>query len=308
MSVTVLLPVYNGAATLSQTLRSILLQRHSDFELLVIDDASADESATIIDECARNDARVTAVVHERNAGLANTLNEGLELARHEFVARIDQDDEALPDRLGAQKAFLDAHPRVAAAGSWVFHMGARREYDRLVRLPTEHHEIAAILPRENCMYHPAMMLRRSAILDAGGYRGEFKNAEDYDLWLRLSRNHELANVAEPLLRYRFSVDGMTLGRKWEQLFYVHLAQAAGGDPEVPLDEAEQHARSTLAEVDRRSFLTHVALGTVRELVALRHWRDAVVVTARFANDVGPRASALLLAEIGRARIRERKVA
>jgi len=308
MSVTVLLPVYNGAATLSQTLRSILLQRHDGFELLVIDDASTDDSAEIILACARADSRVTAIVHDRNAGLANTLNEGLERACYEFVARIDQDDEALPDRLGTQKAFLDAHPRVAAAGSWVFHMGARREYDRLVRLPTKHHEIAAILPRENCMYHPAMMLRRSAVLDAGGYRGEFKNAEDYDLWLRLARTHELANVAEPLLRYRFSVDGMTLGRKWEQLFYVHLAQAAGGDPDVPLDEAEQHARSTLAHVDRRSFLTHVALGTVRELVALRHWRDAVVVTARFANDVGPRASAVLLAEIARARIRERNVA
>ena len=308
MSVTVLLPVYNGAATLSQTLRSILLQRHSDFELLVIDDASTDGSADIIRGCERRDSRVTAIVHERNAGLANTLNEGLERARHEFVARIDQDDEALPDRLGSQKAFLEVHPRVVAAGSWVLHMGARREYDRLVRLPTKHDEIAAILPRENCLYHPAVMLRRSAVLEAGGYRGEFRNAEDYDLWLRLVRTHELANVAEPLLRYRFSVDGMTLGRKWEQLFYVHLAQAAGGDPSVSLAEAKQHARATLANVDRRSFLTQVAQGTVRELVALRHWRDAVVVSARFANEVGAPASALLLAEIGRARIRAGRVA
>lgn len=308
MSVSVLLPVYNGAATLRQAIDSILCQTHTDLELLLIDDASTDDSAAIIRDYARRDSRVAAVVHDRNAGLARTLNEGLARARYELVARMDQDDESLPQRLGEQKTFLDSHPRVVALGSWVLHMGARPELDRLVRLPTEHEEIAAILPRENCLYHPSVMLRRSAVLEAGGYRGEFKNAEDYDLWLRLARTHELANVAEPLLRYRFSVDGMTLGRKWEQLFYVLLAQAAGGDPDVPLDEASERARVTIGEVDRRWFLTQVAVGTVRELVALRHWRDALVVATRFAREVGPRVAASLFAEIGRAGIRRRNVA
>jgi glycosyltransferase involved in cell wall biosynthesis len=308
MSITVLLPVYNGARTLSQTLESVLHQEHADFELLVIDDASTDESAAIIREYAGRDARVTAILHQRNAGLSRTLNEGLERAEHELVARIDQDDEAVPQRLGVQKKFLESHPSVAAAGSWIFHMGARPKFDRLVRLPIKHDEIAAILPRENCLYHPSVMLRRSVVLEAGGYRGEFRNAEDYDLWLRLARTHELANVAEPLLRYRFSVDGMTLGRKWEQLFYVHLAQAAGGNRDVSLKEAEARARATLAEVDRRWFLMQVAQGTVRELVALRHWSDAVIVAFRFAQEIGLRPSASLLAEIGRARIRKRKVA
>jgi glycosyltransferase involved in cell wall biosynthesis len=307
MSVTVLLPVYNGAATLEQALRSILLQRHRDFELLVIDDASTDGSAAVIQRVAGLDPRVVPVLHDRNAGLANTLNEGLEQARHELVARMDQDDEALPDRLVAQVAFLEAHPRVAVAGSWVYHMGSERRHDRLVRLPVEHDEIAARLASENCMYHPTVMLRRSVVLDVGGYRGEFKNAEDYDLWLRVARRAELANVAKPLLRYRFSVGGMTLGRKWEQLFYVHVAQAAGGDPDMPFEDAKRRARETFAEVDRRDFLTHVAVGTVRELAALGHWRDAAIVAARFAKDIGPRASGRLLAEIGRAGAHERKI-
>jgi glycosyltransferase involved in cell wall biosynthesis len=287
---------------------SILRQAQPDFELLVIDDASKDASAAIIREYARRDTRVTAIVHERNAGLANTLNEGLRRARHELVARMDQDDESLPPRLGAQEKFLHAHPRVAAAGSWVLHMGSRPEFDRLVRLPTEHDQIAATLSKENCIYHPSVMLRRSAVLEAGGYRGEFKNAEDYDLWLRLARSHELANLAQPLLRYRFSVDGMTLGRKWEQLFYIHLAQAAGGDPDVPLAEAEERARVTFADVDRSWFLAQVAQGTIREMVALRQWRDAILVASRFAKEIGPRASASLIAEIGRARFRERAAA
>jgi glycosyltransferase involved in cell wall biosynthesis len=306
MSVTVLLPVYNGADTLPQALESILRQRHGDFELLVIDDASSDGSADVIQEFARRDSRVAPVVHTQNAGLASTLNEGLARARYELVARMDQDDEALQDRLGTQLAFLEERPDVAAAGSSVYHMGSQRQYDRLVQVPLEHDEIVARLVHENCMYHPTIMLRRSVVLDEGGYRGAFKNAEDYDLWLRLARRHRLANVAAPLLRYRFSVGGMTLGRKWDQLFYFHLAQAAGGDPDVSLEEAERSARATLAEVDRRAFLTHVAVWTVRELVVLRHWRDATAVTLRFAKDIGPRTAGSLLMEIGRARVRERK--
>lgn len=307
MNVTVLLPVYNGAATLEHALQSILNQRHRELELLVIDDASTDDSATVVQRVAERDSRVVPVLHDRNAGLASTLNEGLERARHELVARMDQDDEALPERLETQIAFLEARPRVAVAGSWVYHMGSERRFDRLVRLPVEHRDIVQQLARENCMYHPTVMVRRSVVLEAGGYRGAFKNAEDYDLWLRLARCAELANIPKPLLRYRFSVDGMTLGRKWEQLFYVHLAQATGGDPEMPLEEAERRARATFASVDRRDFLTHVAVGTVRELAALGQWRDAAVVAARFARDIGPRASGRLLAEIGRAGARERKI-
>jgi glycosyltransferase involved in cell wall biosynthesis len=303
VSVTVLLPVYNGAATLRQALDSILTQDNGDFELLVIDDASTDASASIISDYARRDDRISAVLHSSNVGLSETLNEGLARARHELVARMDQDDESLPRRLSVQKAFLDAHTDVAAAGAWVLHMGARKHNDRLIRLPTDPQEIAVTLRVENCLYHPSVMFRRSVVEAAGGYRGEFRNAEDYDLWLRLARDHELANVAEPLLRYRFSVDGMTLGRKWEQLFYVHLAQAAAGDPAISLDEATERAQATMAGVDRAYFMTQVALGTVRELAALHQWRDALVVARRFARDVGPKTSAVLAREIGKAIVR-----
>jgi GT2 family glycosyltransferase len=307
MSVTVLLPIYNGARTLRQAVESVLRTEAVEFELLLIDDASTDASAAIVRDYASRDDRVTAVLHERNVGLAGTLNEGLERARHELVARMDQDDEALPERLRVQAEFLAAHPDVAVAGSWVFHMGARPERDRLVRLPTEPEEIAATLQRENCLYHPSVMLRRNVVVEAGGYRGEFKNAEDYDLWLRLARSHKLTNIAQPLLRYRFSVHGMTLGSKWEQLYYVHLAQAAAGDPEVRLDEADRRARAKLADVDRGWFLTQVAQGTVRELAALGHWRDAAVVLRRFAKEIGLRRSVSLLAEMARARGRRARL-
>jgi glycosyltransferase involved in cell wall biosynthesis len=275
VTITVLLPVYNGVATLRQAIESILGQDSPDFELLVIDDRSTDGSADLAASFAKRDQRVRLVVHERNAGLASTLNEGLALAQGDLVARMDQDDESLPQRLRVQHAFMNDHPSIAVAGSYVLHMGASPRFDRVVELPHTPQDIASRLLQENCLYHPAVMMRRDAVLELGGNRYAFQNAEDYDLWLRLAREHDLGNVPEPLLRYRFSVGGMTLGRKWQQLYYVHLAQAANRDPSLPMADVEEVARASLADVDRRSFMRHVAAATVDELIGLRLWPDAM---------------------------------
>lgn len=308
MTVTVLLPVYNGATTLRQALDSILAQDDSDFELLVIDDGSTDTSSAIIEEYARHEPRITAVRHECNIGLAATLNEGLERARNELIVRMDQDDESLPTRLRVQRTYMDANPAVAAAGSWVLHMGAQPEFDRLVELPTTSREIASVIQRENCFYHPSMIMRRSVIRELGGYRREFRNAEDYDLWLRLSREHDLANIPIPLLRYRFSIGGMTLGRKWEQLYYVHLAQASNGDVSMTLPDAESVARSTLAGISRRWFMSQVAEGTVSELVKLRHWAEAFKVSTQLRNELGPIVAGKLIGFVAREYARSWKAA
>jgi glycosyltransferase involved in cell wall biosynthesis len=299
VSATFLLPVYNGAATLREAIDSVLRQDDPDFELLILDDASSDASAAVAEDARLRDSRVVIVSHKGNAGLASTLNEGLELARHELVLRMDQDDVSLPSRLRVQRAFLEARPSVAVAGSWVFHMGARREFDHLVELPSTPREVATRLQRENCIYHPSAALRRSVVLAAGGYHGEFKNAEDYELWLRLAHDHDLANVPEPLLRYRFSIRGMTLSRKWEQLYYVKLAQALHRNRSLGLGEAHVVAQDALRETNRRWFMGQVARGTLSELVALHHRRDALRLAVRFAREIGPISSAKLLTHAAR---------
>ena len=303
MSATFLLPVYNGAATLAEAVDSILAQDEDDFELLLIDDASTDASPAIVRRYAHRDPRVRAILHERNAGLAATLNEGLRLAGNDLVLRMDQDDVSLPSRLRVQRSFMETHPAVAVAGSWVFHMGGEPRFDRLVELPITPRAVAAKLQQENCLYHPSVAMRRSAVLSLGGYRAEFRNAEDYELWLRVSHEHDLANVAEPLLRYRFSVDGMTLGRKWEQLYYVHLAQTVHRNASLGLREADVLARESLAQVGRRSFMSQVARGTVSELIALRHWDNAIRIAVRLGREIGIGASARLVASIARERAR-----
>jgi glycosyl transferase family 2 len=291
MKVTVLLPVYNAGRSLDLALRSVIQQTFSDYEILVIDDASTDDS---LERIRRHEAlcpRIRIIAHPENRGLSISLNEGLEAARGDYVARMDQDDESLPERLATQVAFMDANADCAVAGSHVYHMGATREFDRLVTLPVSANEIAATLPRYNCMYHPATMLRRKVMLALGGYREQFKNAEDYDLWLRVSRSHALANIPTPLLRYRFSTTGMTLGRKWQQLYFVYLAQAAHRQPGASFEELNKAAKVLIDETDRGQFLAAVLRGTLGELAELHLWPDAYRLIWGFRHDVGCRRSA-----------------
>jgi hypothetical protein len=222
------------------------------------------------------------------------LNEGLELAQTDLVARIDQDDIALPKRLELQVRFMRTRPQVVAAGSFVYHMGRTLQWDRLVRLPAEHEEIVSVLPTQNCMYHPSMMLRRNAVLQVGGYRQEFRNAEDYDLWLRLARKHKLANLQLPLLRYRFSTAGMTLARRWQQMRYVQMAQLSYKDSTLEGKELENAAEAALAAIDRHDYFDAVAKGTIAEMIRLGDYFGAFKALRIFAGNVsGDHAGRLL---------------
>jgi glycosyltransferase involved in cell wall biosynthesis len=302
MGITVLIPVFNGAATLRQAIDSILVQQVDGLEVLVFDDASTDASPSIALDYASRDPRVRAVLSEENLGLAATLNMGLEQARHELVARMDQDDEALQGRLERQIQFMSTNPGVVAAGSFVFNMGRTRRHDRLVMLPVSPRDVARTLPRENCLYHPSVVMRRSPVLAAGGYRPEFRNAEDYELWLRLSHSHDLANVPMPLLRYRISPGGMTLARKWDQLFYVMLAQQVYRDQTLSLADAADRASAELAAVDRRWFMEQVATSAVPELARLGLWDDAFRVLLTFSKEIRPRLVVSLAASVLKAQL------
>lgn len=280
MRVSVLMPVFNAESTLSAAVESILRQDFTDFELLLIDDGSRDSSPEIIRAFARRDARVRSVLNTENAGLIRRLNKGLALAQSPLVARMDSDDEALPERLRVQVEFMDRNPDVAVAGSWVFHMGAAPQWDRLVRLPYTAKQIAQTLPRENCIYHPSVILRRDQVLSAGGYRSQFPHAEDYELWLRLSRHHRLANITRPLLRYRLSHSGVTFSKRWDLLRSVYLAQEAFQHPNQSIEQLGPKAEERLASTDRSKFFANVVRASVEELALLRRWEDARILVEK----------------------------
>lgn len=198
MKVTVLMPVYNGAKYLREAIESILNQTFSDFEFLIMNDGSTDESVTIIN--SYHDPRICLAHNERNLGLIHTLNRGMERAGGEYIARMDCDDISLPDRLSKQVALMERHPEIGVCGTWIQYFMGR---DDIIRLPVNHHEIKASLPTVCPIAHPTAMLRTSLVKNNGLYYShDYPHAEDYEMWFRAAEITHLANIPEILLKYR----------------------------------------------------------------------------------------------------------
>ncbi|MRW92826.1 glycosyltransferase [Duganella sp. FT80W] len=201
--VTVLIPAHNAAPTLAQTLDSLTQQHFRDFAVLVVDDASADDTAAIARSYADR-LQLDVLTLARNAGVAGALNAGLARIDTPYIARLDADDLAMPQRLAAQVAFLEAQPEIDVCGT------ALELFDdvpghgtKLALKPAGDATIKTSLIQGNCMAHPSMLMRRSFFDDVGHYDPRFDYAEDYELWCRgalLGKRYE--NLAEPLTRYR----------------------------------------------------------------------------------------------------------
>lgn len=201
-AVSVVLPVYNGGRYLHQAIASVLSQTFEDFELIVINDGSTDESGKIVKSFASNDTRVVLIERE-NRGLIDSLNEGLDASRGELIARMDADDVCRPNRFAMQVAYMQAHPDCIAVGSRIQLIDP--EGLPIMEMGSElHHEaIDADYMQGRCsFFHPAVMFRRASAIKIGGYQKEFKHAEDVDFFLRLAEQGCLANLADVLLEYR----------------------------------------------------------------------------------------------------------
>lgn len=198
--VSVLLPVHNASAFLKMAIESILNQTFRDFELIVIDDASTDGSAAVLDDL--HDPRIVRISFEENQGIVNALNSALKKVRGQYIARMDADDIAHPSRFEEQVDYLDRHPNTVVVGSWIQGVGdVRRQY--IHRYPVDNDEIKSCLMFENPFAHPSVMIRRTVLEKlTGPYSPDFPYVEDWELWTRLIRFGEGANIPRPLLQYR----------------------------------------------------------------------------------------------------------
>lgn len=197
--VTVLMSVHDGERYLREAVDSVLRQTLTDFEFLIVDDASGDGSVSLVESFA--DPRIRLVRNPENLGLAASLNRGIDLARGAYIARMDFDDVSLPGRLAAQAAFLEARPHVSACGSWVELIGERAGH--VWRYPTEPDAIRCRLLFESPLAHPSVMIRKAHLDETGlRYDPAFRRAQDYDLWVRAVPRLILSNVPEVLMRYR----------------------------------------------------------------------------------------------------------
>lgn len=273
-AVTVLTSVYNGEAYLAEALESVLAQSLSDWECIVVDDGSSDGSTEIAQRFANDDSRFRVHV-QPNQGLPRALNEGLRQARGRYVAILDADDTALPDRLERQVGHLDANPDVALVGGNVTMISGNGREFGLAEYPLDDEAIRAQLERQTAFVHSAATYRRELVLDAGGYRHVTRLAEDVDLWLRLAERGRLANLAEPVARYRVHATQDSITRMEEQVLAVQAALASArerraGRPD-PLDTVASLDRALInelgvsdAEISRMAALTAAWWGRVLE--------------------------------------------
>lgn len=209
--VTVLMPVYNGEKYLRDAIDSILSQDFNDFEFLIIDDGSTDDSHNIIS--SYSDPRIRLISNEKNIGLVNSLNKGFEASRAEYIVRMDCDDMSLKHRLSTQVKFMDSHSTIGASGSYynLLLNGKKAVAD----FPLNHHEIMCFMLFNSPIAHPTAIIRKSIIIrEKLSYRPEYIHAEDYDLWSQIIETSELANVSDVLLNYRVHEKQITSNEKF----------------------------------------------------------------------------------------------
>ncbi len=200
-TISVLMTAYNAQAYLARTLDSVLAQTFRDFEFVIVDDGSTDQTPEILAAYAARDPRIR-LVTQANAGIPKAANAGLRQCRGEFVARIDADDVAHPDRLGVQLTYLRDRGLVAC-GTWHDLIDERGRFLKLLKTPVSDAAIQdAALKGHGSICNPTSMYRRQAFVDLGGYSEDLPVAEDLDCWLRLGEVGKLGNVPQGLMQYR----------------------------------------------------------------------------------------------------------
>jgi hypothetical protein len=299
--VSVVIPVFNGEAYLAEAVESVLEQTLEELELVAVDDGSRDASRAILEGFARADPRVRLLANEKNLGISAALNRGWRAARAPYIARLDADDVSLPDRLARQVEFLDAHPSVAVVGGAAIIIGVTGRRTSTMRFPTASRTIHSTLLRHNCLAHPSVMLRRTALEEVGGYR--LAHVEDYDLWLRISERFDLANLSDPLILYRVhpgQLSFLVLEERVREALAVRAAArirlASGADPLAGAEELtpEIIGRLSIDEAEVARALEHELLAWATVLADLNHPEEAddlVVQASRLRRRPARRAFA-----------------
>lgn len=213
--VSVLMAVYNGAAYLREAVDSVLAQTYRDFEFVIVDDGSSDESVRIVRSYA--DPRIKLHVAPRNLGQTTALNVGLRLCEGEYVARMDGDDVCHPERFARQVAVLDADPALGIVGSAVTIVDGRGRTLDFSPQPEYDATIRFVSLTRNPFHHPTVTIRRRVLIDHGlEYDERFQANQDFELWTRLLPVTRAANLPEALLRYRVHGSNISVKRLAEQ--------------------------------------------------------------------------------------------
>ncbi len=209
--VTVLMPVYNGSKYLGEAIESILNQTFNDFEFLIIDDKSKDNSVEIIR--SYNDQRIRLIQNNENIGQSLTLNRGIRLSTGRYVARLDQDDISLPNRLKAQFEYMEKKPWIGLLCCQVWDVDENRKFISTKKKPVSHHQNMWKLLYHCSLYHPTVFIRKCVLSNIKPYDKNYAPCADYELWSRLIYRVKVEQINEVLVHRRIHDEMGSIKRK-----------------------------------------------------------------------------------------------
>lgn len=238
--ISILMPVYNGDKYLSEAIVSVLSQSFTDFEFIIINDGSTDNSEKIIKEFQEKDNRILYFKNEKNLGIQKTLNIGLSFSKADYIARIDSDDIWCDkDKLRKQLDFLEKYPDHAIVGTAMETIDEKGGKLQNIRYPLTDPEIRNVILFSSQFAHPSVLISAKALDEIGFYSVEkkHKNVEDYELWLRIGTRYKFANLSDITLKYRIRSGSLSMQNEfrhrldWISLtfeyrkFYPHFIKA-----------------------------------------------------------------------------------
>lgn len=212
--VSVVMPCHNGAQYISEAIRSVLAQSYVNWELIVVDDGSTDDSLSIVK--SMKDSRITLVRNKKNYGICHSLNKGIKRAKGKYIARLDADDMMLPGRLSAQIEFMEQHPDYAVVGGNHIVMDMDGMPLGMTAYPETDKEIRFFANIFNPFAHSSVMIRKAVLEEGYRYSNKYPYCEDYHLWMQIIRKHKLHNLQQTITLYRKNEKGLSVTNAKEQ--------------------------------------------------------------------------------------------
>lgn len=245
--------VYNTRGDyLKAAIESILNQSFEDFEFIIVNDASTDETNKILDYYT--DKRIVKIENKTNLGLTISLNKALRIAKGEYIARMDSDDISLPDRLKRQLDYMKIHREIVVLGSWARELGTKRILKPIKCLDHEHRRVKMLF-RNSGVIHPTAMIRGDFLKKHGiRYDEEIKKGQDYALWSEIINYGRIENMEIPLLEYRVHPNQISVKHKKEQDEYAEKIKVKQMEVSgMPLDSREIQQLVDIEEIATDNF-------------------------------------------------------
>lgn len=216
----VIMSVYNGENYLRKAIESVLEQTYKNVKFIIVDDCSDDGSTDIINSFS--DERITVIRNKKTKGLTKSINKALKVAGGKYVARQDADDASLPRRFESQIDFLEKHPEVDVLGTSIILIDEKGNMigERIPNLNPSRRSFF----EGNELFHGSVVIRRDVLEAGGGYNELFKYSQDYELWLRLAKEHNIRNLQIPLYAFRIHKSSISLKKTREQLLFEIAAR------------------------------------------------------------------------------------